>query len=318
MSPGPPPPPSTVSDAAGVANGMSSSTAGRSTALRSSRTLPGHGCATSAQRSLGERRRRGARLGERAEVLDQHRDVVAALAQRRHAQRAPRPAGSRGPRGSVPRFTSSRRSRLVAAMTRTSTARLRRRRRGATSRSSSTRSSLGCSASGSSPISSRNRVPPSASSNAPARARSRAGERALLVAEQLGLEQVGRDGAAVDDDERPARARAGLVDRLAQHVLAGAGLALDQHGGVGGGDARQPARTAGASPSIAPTAGRSAPSRRAGARRIRPAPRSGPACARGPASHGAERTLRAPRRPRCGCRWSTPDRGAAAPWRSAG
>ena len=34
-----------------------------------------------------------------------------------------------------------------------------------------------------------------------------AGERALHVAEELALDQVLRDGAAVDDDERPVRAR---------------------------------------------------------------------------------------------------------------
>jgi hypothetical protein len=48
---------------------------------------------------------------------------------------------------------------------------------------------LGCSSSGSSPISSRNSVPPFAISNRPAVAR-RAGERALLVAEQLALDQA--------------------------------------------------------------------------------------------------------------------------------
>jgi len=32
-----------------------------------------------------------------------------------------------------------------------------------------------------------------------------AGKRALLVSEQLGLDQVGRDGGAVDDDEGPLR-----------------------------------------------------------------------------------------------------------------
>ena len=182
-----------------------------------------------------------------------------------------------------------------------------------TSRASSTRSSLGCSGSGSSPISSRNSVPPSASSNAPARARSAPVNAALLVAEQLGLEQVGRDGAAVDDDQRSGGARARLVNRLAQRVLAGAGLAFDQHGDVGGGDASGEREQA--------------PHRR------RSPPQPAEAFGVGerqldrfverieahlgvperPASRRAARRPRAPRRPRCGCRWSTRDRAAAAP-----
>ena len=133
-----------------------------------------------------------------------------------------------------PWFTSARRSRLVAAMTRTSTGRYALVPDARTWRFSSTRSSFGCSSSGSSPISSRKMVPPAASSNAPRPARLRAGERALLVAEQLALEQVGRDRAAVDDHERLVRARAGAVDRLRRLPLAGAGLALEQHGRVAG------------------------------------------------------------------------------------
>jgi hypothetical protein len=52
-------------------------------------------------------------------------------------------------------------------------------------------------------------------------------ERALLVAEQRGLDQLARDGAAVDGDEL-AGATTGGVDRAGQELLAGAGLALDQ------------------------------------------------------------------------------------------
>ncbi len=40
-----------------------------------------------------------------------------------------------------------------------------------------------------------------------------AGERALLVTEQFGLEQFSGDGAAVDGDERTEATRAGRVDR---------------------------------------------------------------------------------------------------------
>src|SRR6202012_3314360 len=54
------------------------------------------------------------------------------------------------------------------------------------------------------------------------------GERALVVAEQLALEQLGRDRRAVDRDERPAGALAGGVDRARHQLLAGAALAGDQ------------------------------------------------------------------------------------------
>jgi len=53
------------------------------------------------------------------------------------------------------------------------------------------------------------------------------------VAEQLGLEQVGRDRAAIHDDERAACPGARVVDRFGDAFLAGAGLALDQHRRVG-------------------------------------------------------------------------------------
>ena len=49
-----------------------------------------------------------------------------------------------------------------------------------------------------------------------------AGERAGLVTEQLALEEVAGDRAAVDDDERPVAPRAREVDRLGRDVLAGA------------------------------------------------------------------------------------------------
>ena len=63
------------------------------------------------------------------------------------------------------------------------------------------------------------------------------GERAGLVPEQLGLEQVARDGAAIDDDKWTGRARACEVGGLGGEILAGAALALEQHRGVarGGG-----------------------------------------------------------------------------------
>ena len=66
-----------------------------------------------------------------------------------------------------------------------------------------------------------------------------AGERAALVAEELALDQVVADGAAVDDHEGLGGAAALLVDAAGQDVLARARLALEQHRGVGGRDVLQ-------------------------------------------------------------------------------
>ncbi len=57
----------------------------------------------------------------------------------------------------------------------------------------------------------------------------RAGERALLVAEDLALEQRLGNRGAVDRHERHLRARAQLVDGLRDQLLAGARLAPDEH-----------------------------------------------------------------------------------------
>src|SRR6185295_9497308 len=56
----------------------------------------------------------------------------------------------------------------------------------------------------------------------------RAGEGALLMSEELALEKLGRNRAAVDGDERPRPARAGIVDRAGRELLARARLAQDQ------------------------------------------------------------------------------------------
>ena len=63
----------------------------------------------------------------------------------------------------------------------------------------------------------------------------RAGEGAPAVAEELRLEQVFGDGAAVHGHERPLRPRALLVDGARHQLLAGARLAEDQHRHTGGG-----------------------------------------------------------------------------------
>ena len=64
-----------------------------------------------------------------------------------------------------------------------------------------------------------------------------AGEGALLVAEQLALQQVLRDGRAVEGQERRLGSGAVLVDGAGDQFLAGAALAGDQHRHVLGGDA---------------------------------------------------------------------------------
>jgi hypothetical protein len=56
-----------------------------------------------------------------------------------------------------------------------------------------------------------------------------AGEGAALVAEQLGLDQRRRQRGEVDRDERRRRARRVVVDRARHQLLAGAGLAGDEH-----------------------------------------------------------------------------------------
>ena len=56
----------------------------------------------------------------------------------------------------------------------------------------------------------------------------RAGERTPLVAEQFGLDQIGRDGATIDRHERSARARAACVQQLCGDFLSRSRFA-DQH-----------------------------------------------------------------------------------------
>ena len=60
----------------------------------------------------------------------------------------------------------------------------------------------------------------------------RAGEGAPFVPEQLALEQLPRDGGDVDAYERRSDAGSTVVDRLGEHLLAGAALARDEDGDV--------------------------------------------------------------------------------------
>ncbi len=79
-------------------------------------------------------------------------------------------------------------------------------------------------------------MPPSACSNLPVFLFGRAGERTLLVAEELGFDELLGDGGAVDLDEGLAGPQAVGVDGPGDELLAGAALAVDQDRGVGRGD----------------------------------------------------------------------------------
>ena len=60
----------------------------------------------------------------------------------------------------------------------------------------------------------------------------RAGEGAAHVTEQLGLDEIRGDGAAVDGDEGAAAAAAVVMDGARDEFLAGARLAEDEHRGI--------------------------------------------------------------------------------------
>ena len=67
----------------------------------------------------------------------------------------------------------------------------------------------------------------------------RARERAALVAEQLRLEQLLRQGGAIQGDERSGSCARHAMDEPRDDFLAGAGLAGHQHGRIGRGDLRR-------------------------------------------------------------------------------
>ena len=94
-------------------------------------------------------------------------------------------------------------------------------------------------------------------------ARDGAGEGAALVAEQLALDQLAAERGAVHLDQRLAAARAAVVQRVGHQLLAGAALAADQHGDVGVGDLGDGLEDARASPGCG---------RRSARSRNRPAP----------------------------------------------
>ena len=65
-----------------------------------------------------------------------------------------------------------------------------------------------------------------------------AGGRAILNAEELGLDQRFNDRGAVDGDEWPAAARTQLVNLASDKLFADPAFAFDEHREMGAGDAR--------------------------------------------------------------------------------
>ncbi len=78
-----------------------------------------------------------------------------------------------------------------------------------------------------------------------------AGEAAALVTEELGVDELRRDGSAVDADHRSATAPRARVNHPRDELLAGAGLSFEHHRRVRRrdvGDARDDVAKAGAGP----------------------------------------------------------------------
>src|SRR5690606_39139413 len=75
---------------------------------------------------------------------------------------------------------------------------------------------------------------PGRAREAPLAPRDRPGERAALVAEQLGLEDRLRDGGAIDGHEGPRRPQALAVNVASDELLASAALAEQEHRRAGG------------------------------------------------------------------------------------
>ena len=173
--------------------------AARSTAFRSSRTLPGQRVVA----ERGERARRDAhRMAEAVrrlagEMGEQRRNVLRPLAKRRQVDPdGVEPLEQVG--AELARSTASSSDLDEAATRRTSTGAASRPPVRDTLPSSSTRTSLACSSGGRAPISSRKSVPSCASSKSPAWSAVAPGMRAGDVPEELGLEQLRGHGAAVD------------------------------------------------------------------------------------------------------------------------
>ena len=123
------------------------------------------------------------------------------------------------------------RLRLVAAITRTSTSLGREEPTGRISRSCRKRSSFTWKSGSISPISSRKTVPRLADSKMPTRSRSAPVNAPRMAPNSSLSSSAGGDGRAIHRHERLRGALAEAVDHARHQLLAGAGLALDEHGG---------------------------------------------------------------------------------------
>src|ERR1019366_1262172 len=154
------------------AEAAGASAAARTSTFRSSRTFPGHGSAWSCARALGSRVTGGPEPASSRSIFAPR--TATSAGRSRRGGSTTRIWASRKKRSSRnrPASISWRRSRCVAATTRTSILTGAVPPRRVTSRRSRTRKNFDWIASGSSPTSSRNTVPPWPASKKPARRRS--------------------------------------------------------------------------------------------------------------------------------------------------
>ncbi len=147
-----------------------------------------------------------------------------------------RSGGDRDPRGTWPRPIDSSRLRWVAAMMRTLQRICTWLPTRSKTRSCSTRSSFTCMRRAHVTDLVEEQRAALGDLEAALACGDRAGEGAFLVAEQLGLEQLGGNGTAIEGHKRAAAARAQIVDGAGRDFFAGARLAEYQHGGIVGRD----------------------------------------------------------------------------------
>ena len=220
--------------------GPGDSTTARSMVFSSSRTLPGQSYCLQRRRARPSSMPSIALAGALRVLLRRSARPAPGCRRAARAAAASRSGSRSAGRTDLPGTCRRRPSAAGRGWSRRSRARRPSRVRsepsGSNSRSCSTRSSFDCSAGLIVPISSRKIVPPSASANLPFLVVGRAGERAAHVAEQLRLEQRLGDRRAVHLDQRHVALRAAVVDRARHQLLAGAGLAGDEHRALGLGD----------------------------------------------------------------------------------
>jgi len=167
------------------------------------------------------------------EVLDQHRNILRPFAERRHLNRENvKPVKQVGSKRSA--AMAAVKSRLVAAMTRTSVGIIRLPPTRSNCRSCSTRSNAIWVSAGSSPTSSRKIVPECAISKRPWRRCTAPVKAPFSWPKQLRRDQGGRNRRTVYADERLAGTSRVLVYGASNQFFSGAGFAGDKHRGIVG------------------------------------------------------------------------------------